>query len=275
MFDQLFKFHKIRELGPQSRTSIYANLKRLASSSLKKRSIADEYDSIWFNKNIDNFAETVKDKRIILHKGIFYEAPLWFLNACYINYIKHELANKKPNLVYELGSGNGINIFALSLVFPDIEFVGLELTKQGVEQANIIKNNPNKFLDAFNFIYCSNQKNINSNFDNVSFHVKDVSTPNDLKRAEFLYSILAFEQMNNVFDNVVSQMPSYINGSVSLIEPFLDFNKRINENLFLKSKGYLHKSASKFNKLNPRNIKIIDEMPSKQKYSVGVVKFNI
>ena len=275
MFDQLFKFHNVRELGPQRRTSIYANLKRLASSSLKKRSVADEYDSIWFNKNIDNFAETIKDQRIILYKGIFYEAPLWFLNACYINYIKNELAMKKPNLVYELGSGNGINIFALSLAFPDIKFIGLELTKQGVEQANNIKNNPNKFIDAYNFIYCSDKKNLNYNFDNVSFHVKDVSTPNNLNKAEFLYSVLAFEQMNNVFDAVVSQIPSYVNGSVSLVEPFLDFNKRINENLFLKSKGYLHQSASKFKKLNPANMEILDAVPSKQKYGVGVIKFDI
>ena len=65
MFDQLFKFHNVRELGPQRRTSIYANLKRLASSSLKKRSVADEYDSIWFNKNIDNFFEWVKGAELV------------------------------------------------------------------------------------------------------------------------------------------------------------------------------------------------------------------
>ena len=73
----------------------------------------------------------------------------------------------------------------MSLAFPDIKFIGLELTKQGVEQANNIKNYPNKFIDAYNFIYCSDKKNLNYNFDNVSFHVKDVSTPNDLNRAEF------------------------------------------------------------------------------------------
>lgn len=275
MISEIFKFHNLEKISPQRRASIYASLKRLFFSFFSQRSISQEYDSIWLNKNIQNFKKTTSMKRSIFYKGDFYNAPLWFLNAFYINFIEREIALKSPNLVYELGSGNGLNIFALAAKFPNIKFIGFELTNEGVAQSNIIKKDPFKFLDAYNFIYSTSLTQVNFDFKNVYFYQKDVSEHNTFQRADFLYTILALEQMNSVFDEVVNGLSTYVKGDIVLIEPFLDFNRNINEYLFLKSKGYLYQGSKKLRNLCNNDMKKIIELPSKQKFNVGALKFSI
>ncbi len=275
MISEIFKFHNLEKISPQRRTSIYASLKRLFFSFFSKRSISQEYNSIWSNKNIQNFKKTTSMKRSIFYKGDFYNAPLWFLNAFYINFIEREITLKNPNVVYELGSGNGLNIFALAAKFPDTKFIGFELTNEGITQSNIIKEDPIKFLDAYNFIYSTSLSQVNFDFKNVNFYQKDVSEHNTFQRADFLYTILALEQMNSVFDEVVNGLSTYVKGDIVLIEPFLDFNRNINEYLFLKSKGYLYQDSKKLRNLCNNDMKKIIELPSKQKFNVGALKFSI
>jgi len=59
-----------------------------------------------------------------------------------VNLIANEIRELKPNTVLEVGSGGGINLFTLAVMFPEINFTGIELTEAGVLTAKASQNAP-------------------------------------------------------------------------------------------------------------------------------------
>jgi Methyltransferase domain len=57
--------------------------------------------------------------------------------------VRHrQISLLKPRRVLEVGFGRGLNLLCLSQAFPEVQFAGLELTKQGIAGTRALDANP-------------------------------------------------------------------------------------------------------------------------------------
>jgi SAM-dependent methyltransferase len=142
-----------------------------------------------------------------------------FRQAMLVRMIEHV----RPRSVLEVGCGNGINLILLSGSFPDIEFAGVELTREGHEAALEFQRHealpeamqsyaplPLKDTTAFRRI-----RFIRGNAAELPFGDNDF---------DLVYSILALEQMEQIRDRALAEFARVAGKYTLMIEPFRDVN---------------------------------------------------
>lgn len=151
------------------------------------------------------------------------------------------LDHLKPRRVLEVGSGHGINLLSLAGAFPDIEFIGLELTREGVEQsrhaqsdgsiAQILRDHsPSKLVDP-------------SAIERVKFTQGDASAmPFEADSFDLVITVLAVEQMETIRSAALSEISRVAKRHVLMLEPFSDVNERGLRRLYVQSRGYFRGS---------------------------------
>ena len=258
-------------------------LNNFSKSNQKK---SDEYNHIWSKKNIvQNFYHDHMSKKnlelttYVIDKKTLRKAPQWSLNCLaiitYCSYLRKNARNIRS--VLEIGSGTGINLIPLAVAFPEINFTGLELTKEGVDQANIALSNPDAVKNLCHFIYGDSIEYNGESIKNIEFIELDTTnlTPNIVNPDE-IFSFLALEQMESVFDSFLVAFKKMKGCRFFLFEPFLEFNN-FKQKQILKRKGYLSRSVLYLKNISDSSFKIYS-LPrgiNKMKYAFGIVKGKI
>jgi len=261
-------------------------LRGLNNFSKNTQSKSDEYDDIWSQKNIiQNFYHDHISKKnldlttYVLDKKTLRKAPQWSLNClAMITYCSH-LRKNASNIqsVLEIGSGTGINLIPLAVAFPKIKFTGLELTKEGVDQANMALSNPDAVKNLCQFIYGDSIQYNGESIRNIEFIQLDVKNlAPDIINPDEILSFLALEQMESVFESFLTAFKKMKGCRFFLFEPFLEFNN-FRQKQILKRKGYLNRSALCLKNISDTSFKIYS-LPrgiNKMKYAFGIVKGRI
>ena len=266
--------NKIRKkLSRFLRSTIFAKSNDFFRSPKEKK---DEYEEIWMSKNLEkDFSTGLPYKshatRIIVD-GRIKMATRWSLNAIIIIIIASKIRELKSQSVIEAGSGNGINLIALAAIFPDVDFLGLELTHAGVVASISAARDINVVRNLVGFVYGNQMaEKITFPLNNIHFKQCDLSKQIKHEKNDLIYTSLALEQMDQVFDKVFPHINGMIERHCLFFEPFLEFNTYETKKV-LKSKGYLYRNFGKeMHKLNHSgDIFLLPKNINKVKFNFGV-----
>lgn len=130
----------------------------------------------------------------------------------------------KPQNVLEVGCGNGINLLLLACRFPEIEFTGVELTKQGHKAAEIFQELSE--LPAEMVEYAPLPLKDATAFRRVRFvQGTAAELPFEDKSFDMVQTILALEQMERIRAAALSEIARVSRDATLMIEPFRDVNE--------------------------------------------------
>ena len=208
--------------------NIFLN-KEIDNPSIKK----NIYEKTCSGKNLSykNWFSNKTSNNLYNYKNTFFLASSGFIQRIHQYNIYKVIKKIKPRKVLEIGSGNGINLNLLSSLFLRIKFTGLELTKNGVVYSRSIKKVDEKFYDGF-FVKGTRIGNVNF----IQGNAKKIPFLNNT--FDLVFSVLALEQMNSIYKNVITEMVRVSSKYLVFIEPFQDLNSNI--------LSYLHHRGSKY-----------------------------
>ena len=151
--------------------------------------------------------------------------------------IAKAIESLKPASVLEIGAGPGINLLALSAVFPGIEFTGAELTAAGVEAARSAQQAP---LPEGVGHFAPMPVKSRTAHQRISFNQSDVqSLPFPDLAFDLVYTRLAVEQMEQIRDRALGEIHRVVKSYAVFVEPFPDFNREPLMSLATRAKNYI------------------------------------
>ena len=151
------------------------------------------------------------------------------------------LKELKPRRVLEVGSGNGINLLTLAGGFPEIEFAGVELTPEGVEEARRAQSDAGAAVVLRE--YSPVQVVDASAIQRIDFVQGDASAlPFDDDSFDLVLTVLAVEQMEGIRSAALSEIARVSRRHVLMLEPFRDENQGGLKGLYRHSRGYFRGS---------------------------------
>jgi SAM-dependent methyltransferase len=200
--------------------------------------IEQEY-AVWATMGFDRYRTDRKDltgslwawrgRRLFLDGGAAAR-----VRAVLLSRVLDEL---KPRRVLEVGSGNGINLLTLAGAYPDIEFTGIELTQEGVDEAaraqcdaevaNILKKySPAQVVEP-------------AAISRINFIRGDASAlPFDDCSFDLVVTVLAVEQMESISVAALAEIARVTRGHALMLEPFGELNQGGLKGLYVRSRGY-------------------------------------
>lgn len=146
------------------------------------------------------FGRFISKEPMLVHDKIVYGTPADSYRA-FLPYLEQYLVKylTPGAVVIEYGCGNGRNLFYLKLKYPQVRYIGYELSTSGVELARtaaVHYNLPVEFIEA------------------------NLTAVSDMQqKATIAYSCFSLEQMPRTFMRTVKHMARASGGSVVLFEP--------------------------------------------------------
>lgn len=170
------------------------------------------------------------------------------------------IAELRPGRVLEVGSGNGINLLSLAGAFPEIEFTGLELTGEGVEQARRAQSDP--AIAAIVKAYSPLDTRDPSAIGRIRF-VQGNASAMPFEDGEFhlVMTVLAVEQMERIRVAALSEIARVTGGHVLMIEPFSDVNSSGLRRLYVRSRNYFRGSIGELRGFGLTPLWATDDFP--------------
>jgi SAM-dependent methyltransferase len=128
-----------------------------------------------------------------------------------------------PKTVLEVGSGNGINLFALAARYPDIEFTGLEINPDGIARTEAVRRitplhetvcvfSPDEVRDSTAH---SRTRFVNGTGRRLPFRDNTF---------DLVFSRQALEQMHDLQDEAIAELGRVSRRWVGMIEAFREWN---------------------------------------------------
>lgn len=182
--------------------------------------------------------------------------------------IIHKINDTKVKNVLEIGSGNGINQRIFSEKFSKINFTGIDNSVEGIKSSNELKNS---ILEKCMFypldINCENINKKNSTF----VYADAQNLPFNDKSFDFIFTILALEQMNHIIKNVLTEIKRCAAKHIFLIKPFKDLNMSCLKYLHHRASQYLSLNSIDFTDDNFKLINFKKDYPNKLSLGVGLL----
>lgn len=195
-FHSLYLATKAFRPGRRSAVTVQKNYDAERSEQITRLAQLSWDDYVFFSPTLNDF--------IVIDDRTVWGALRTVRERLLERLVETVRARVKPGqTVIEFGSGDGRNISYLRTVFPDIQFVGLELSPSSVQLAR---------LAAEKF-----------EVSGVEFYQADVSQPLPAEVSArdigLIYSSFALEQMPRIFEEAILNMLSLSPSSIVLFEP--------------------------------------------------------
>lgn len=170
-----------------------------------------------------------------------YEALVFARGRCHLLGLAKVFECLRPATVLEIGSGPGINLIALSAVFPEIDFSGIELTETGVKAAQSVQGSA--MPDGIERIAPMPVKSRTAH-DRISFRQGDARhLPFPAASFDLVFSRLALEQMEQIREQALAEIHRVTRSHAVFIEPFKDYNRDPLRALVTGMKNYISLSV--------------------------------
>lgn len=194
-------------------------------SQRDKASIIDEYSKAWHPDEYKSYRLDGSPPRLSpweYHDERMYASDVGGTRVRQLILVRI-LERVKPRRVLEVGCGNGINLLMLASRFPDIEFTGLELTREGHQAA--VGFQTQEQLPAAIADYMPLPPRDTSAFRKIRFvQGSAAKLPFEDNEFDLVYTVLALEQMEGIRDKALSEVARVAGQHTLMLEPFRDVN---------------------------------------------------
>lgn len=231
-----------RALRRRVRKAVRRSLARLTGSSRDRSSIEREYADAW-GAGYDRYRVGRTDlkgapwvwrgRKLLLDPAAAarIRAPMFAA----------VLAQLRPASVLEIGSGNGINLFALAGVFPQIRFTGVELTEEGTARARAAQGD--QAIASLLQGYSPLPVRDSTALSRIEFVQGDAaSLPFEDDSFDLVMTVLAVEQMEGIRGRALAEIARVARRHVLMLEPFRDANRTVLRRLYVHSRDYFRGS---------------------------------
>lgn len=166
----------------------------------------------------------------------------------------------EPKKVLEVGCGNGINLISLAGHFPEVEFIGIDLTPAGIEAAKSVQamdDLPPSLADYIPLDMADPKA-----FRRIRF-VQGSAAELPFADGEFdlVYTVLSVEQMERIRDRALAEIARVASGHVLMLEPFRDANRRGLRRLYALSRNYFRGSIGGLHRFGLEPVWATDDFP--------------
>jgi ubiquinone/menaquinone biosynthesis C-methylase UbiE len=145
----------------------------------------------------------------------------------------------RPKRVLEVGCGNGINLLLLAGRFPETEFTGIDLTREGIAAAHRVQHQNDllpHYLQAFAPLPLEDQ----GAFKRVTFQTGDAAAlPFEPNSFDLVVTSLALEQMERIRGQAFDEIARVCAAHALLIEPFREANESGISRRYIVARDYL------------------------------------
>ena len=217
-----------RDIGRRKRKTLRKYLKRRLLGWLPGRgrdttAVISEYGELWS----DNHAKYRLGAPPTLSPWIwqnrfFYAHPLGATRVRHL-ILGAAIERLRPRRVLEVGCGDGINLILLACRFPEIDFAGVELTREGYEAATLLQQLP--VLPEAIQTYAPLPLADPAGFRKIRFvqgNAADLPFPEGA--FDLSLTVLALEQMERIREQALREIARVTSGYSLMIEPFADVN---------------------------------------------------
>jgi SAM-dependent methyltransferase len=187
--------------------------------------IVDEYDEVW-GRGFERYQMQPR----VRHKPWIWRSRRYWANSIAATRFRQAILTRivervRPKTVLEVGCGNGINLILLACRFPDIQFIGLELTSAGHKVAVEFQATNDALpesLQAFAPLPLADP----TGFRRIRFiQGSAAELPLADGSVDLTMTVLALEQMERIRHQALSEIARVTAGHAFLLEPFRELNK--------------------------------------------------
>jgi SAM-dependent methyltransferase len=226
-----------------------------------------DYSLQWAHTTLKQNINSTKTAPCIWGKRSFLARP-YGIKRVHQFLLAKFIETAKPENILEVGSGNGLNLFILSSLFPAIQFSGCELTKGGYEASKQIALEDTLPDYIYNFsplvpIDLKAHKFIN--FQQGSAE----NLPYDDKTFDIVFTVLALEQMEEIRNKALSELSRVSKRYIVMVEPFRDWNNEATNRRRIASLDYFSAKVADLSKYGLRPLGVFDNIPNKLHYSAN------
>ncbi len=179
--------------------------------------VKEEYKEVWgeYQKDLYNF--TLGYGFVELNGRIVFQTALEDRRLQLEEFAKI-IKSTQPKTVLEMGAGSGLNLICLAILFPDVRFTGLELTRKGHEAFEaMVANPPIKVIQ-----YLTGVSTIK--IPKINFIVRSMlELPFEDKTFDLTYSSMAIEQIPKDYKQVFKEAKRVTRDWCVFYEGFEDF----------------------------------------------------
>ena len=199
----------------------------LPAHQRSERAIIEEYTKAWQESEYAKYSLAVPPSRISPWE---WKGKHMFASDIGATRFRQILLSSviervKPRRVLEVGCGNGMNLMLLACRYPDIEFVGVELTEQGHKAATGMQNLPSlpEELQAYAPLPLTDT----SGFQRIDFRQGTATDlPFEDDSFDLVFTVLALEQMERIRSKALSEIARVAASYTLMIEPFYEVNSK-------------------------------------------------
>lgn len=245
-------------------------IKKLFLGTLKTvKRVNKEYTQVW-NTNQYPGSKDIASSRFLLHHNKIYEVFGWGEKRVHLLMFSKLISQIKPKKYLEVGCGNGVMLMMLSLMHPEVEFIGIELTQSGIDAAKKMQGLNQLPKEILDFVPGLVKDPVA--FKKIIFNQGNAA---DLLYADNEFDLvctsLALEQMHAIQEEAIIELGRVSKKFIVMLEPFLDFNKTNLQKAHTSARNYLSLSVSDLARLGLNVLAVFDKFPCKITRGAGFV----
>ena len=235
---------------------------KILFGSLKSVSrVNSSYTQAWSTNQFPGHKD-IKSKNYLQWRDKILEVRDWGEKRVHLLILSRTITSTKIKTYLEVGCGNGAMLMMLSTMHPDVDFVGIELTEQGVASAK--KMQSLRYLPAGMIEFIPEKIKDASAFKRVTFlQGNAASLPFKKNKFGLVSTTLALEQMRAVQEVALKEISRVSKNYISLLEPFPDFNQTKLRKAYTKAREYFSIPTTELNLFGLRVLYVFDNFPSK------------
>ncbi len=232
-----------------------------------QKNIEQDYSSQWKNTPLKNNIDNTKSIPCLWGEK-FFLARSYGLKRVHQFLLAKFIERTKPKNILEVGSGNGLNLFILSYLFPSIKLTGVELTEGGIDAAKKIslKDNLPDYIVKYSPLV-GEKSNAHNCIDFIHGSAQNLCFKNE--SFDLVFTILALEQMEEIRHKALSEISRVCKKYLVMVEPFRDWNNNSTNRHRVKSLDYFSANINDLQMYGFRVLGCFDNIPNKLHYTTN------
>jgi SAM-dependent methyltransferase len=230
--------------------------------------VSQGYDRLWSSMSLAGWLAS--------EKAVWFEWGSRALRArtigrkhVHLLLLVRALERLAPHTVLEVGSGNGFNLLSLSMQFPEVRFLGVELTHGGARAAMAAVRDPRgrtgPLLAPLAFRPVGRPPTVHVSQGSA------VTLPLPDRSVDVSLTVVALEQMRPIQETALRELARVTRHAVVMIEPFAEWNHGGLQRRYIDRLNYFNASLRDLPSLGLHLTVVSADLPNKMLMHVGLV----
>ena len=231
--------------------------------------VKKEYAQVWLTEQYPGSAD-INHKYFLAWGNKTIEVIGWAEKRVHLMILSKVISQTKVKTYLEVGSGNGAMLMMLSTMHPNVKFVGVELTEEGVSAAKRMQLNDSLPIEMIKFVpgLIKDEKAF-KRVDFIQGNAADLPFENN--KFDFISTSLALEQMRDVQKLALKEISRVSAKYAGLLEPFPDFNQTPLRKIYTEAREYFSIPSTDLQIYGLEVKQVFTDFPSKLTRGVAYV----